>query len=69
MYGGSFGSAWLKLQLREAALAVRLLLSSAPSLLSRSLLSYVCDLHPHQSTSFKVDFRLRFGASQSVAND
>jgi len=38
-------------------------------LLSRSLLSYVCDLHPHQSTSFEVDFRLRFGTSQSVAND
>jgi hypothetical protein len=29
MHGGAFGSAWLKLQLREAALAVRLLLSSA----------------------------------------
>jgi hypothetical protein len=40
MHGGAFGSAWLKLQLREAALAVRLLASFGPSLLSLSLLSY-----------------------------
>jgi hypothetical protein len=41
MHGGAFGPAWLKLQLREAALAVRLLLSCGPSLLSLSC-SLIC---------------------------
>jgi hypothetical protein len=45
MHGGAFGSAWLKLQLSEAALAVRLLVSSAPSLLSLSLFSYGFAIH------------------------
>jgi hypothetical protein len=39
MHGGAFGSAWIKLQLRQAALAVRLLASFGPSLLSLSLFS------------------------------
>jgi hypothetical protein len=48
MYGGAFGSAWLKLQLREAALAVRLLVSFGPSLLSLSLFSYVFPINTPQ---------------------
>jgi hypothetical protein len=45
MYGGAFGSAWLKLQLREAALAVRLLASFGPSLLSVFLFSLSFPIH------------------------
>jgi hypothetical protein len=40
MHGGAFGSAWFKLQLKEATLAVRLLLPFGPSLPSVSLLCY-----------------------------
>jgi hypothetical protein len=47
MDGGVFGSAWLKLQQSEAALAVRLLVSCGPSLLSLSLFCYIfSNLHP-----------------------
>jgi hypothetical protein len=57
MHGGAFGSAWIKLQLRQAALAVRLLASFGPSLLSLSLFSYeFCNPQPPLSTSFSRQF-------------
>jgi hypothetical protein len=59
MRGGSFGSAWLKLQLREAALAVRLLVSFGPSLLSLSLFSYVFPINTPQKYLF-CDSMLHF---------
>jgi hypothetical protein len=46
MDGGVFGSAWLELQLRQAALAVGLLMSCGPSLLSLSLFCYMPS-NPH----------------------
>jgi hypothetical protein len=52
--------AWLKLQLKEAALAVRLLVSPAPSLLSLSLFCYAFAIHTPWKYLLRSDFRLHF---------
>jgi hypothetical protein len=65
MYGNAFGSAWLKLQLGEAALAVRLLVSFGPSLLSLSLFSYVFSISTPQKYLFCY-FKLHFSDKSIV---
>jgi hypothetical protein len=65
MDGGVFGSAWLKLQLRQAALAVELLMSCGPSLLSLSLFCYVFPIHTPQKHLFG-NSRLHFSDTSIV---
>jgi hypothetical protein len=65
MDGGVFGSAWHKLQLRQAALAVGLLMSCGPSLLSLSLFCYVFPIHTPQKYLFG-NSRLHFSDTSIV---
>jgi hypothetical protein len=65
MDGGVFGSAWLELQLRQAALAVRLLMSCGPSLLPLSLFCYVFPIHTPQKHLFG-NSRLHFNNTSIV---
>jgi hypothetical protein len=67
MHGNALGIAWLKLQLREAALAVSLLVSPTPSLLSLSLFSYVFAIYtPPKSTYLSPDLMLHFSNKSIV---
>ena len=71
MCGGAFVLLGFKLQLGEAALAVRLLVSFGPSLLSLSLFSYVFPINTPQKYLFRylmVHFKGKSIAFRNSAN-